>query len=139
MQEDTVRKSVEGSPGGGRSSAREGRNRPPTELESGARPDLDSDHPQSPADLSKPSLVAVIKRARVEFGTDHLTDLAAALTYYGVLSIVPALIVLVAALGLLGKDTTDQAIAQVQAIASGSRTPDMVRKSARGQGRVLTS
>lgn len=120
MREETVGKGGERSPGGGGSLAGKGHDGAPPELESGARPDLDSDHPDSPADLSRPSLVAVVRRARVEFGRDHLTDLAAALTYYGVLSIVPALIVLVAALGLLGQDTTDQAIAQVQAIAPGS-------------------
>lgn len=76
--------------------------------------------PDSPADLPRPSLVAVVRRARQEFRNDHLTDLAAALTYYGVLSIVPALIVLVAVLGLLGKDTTNQVLSQAQTIAPGS-------------------
>ncbi|MGI8716529.1 MAG: YihY/virulence factor BrkB family protein [Lapillicoccus sp.] len=75
---------------------------------------------ESPTDLPKPSLVAAVKRARAQFKRDHLTDLAAALTYYGVLSIVPMLIVLVAILGLVGRDTTDQVVTQVQAIAPGS-------------------
>ncbi|KJK10471.1 ribonuclease [Terrabacter sp. 28] len=76
--------------------------------------------PESPTDLSKPSLVAVVKRARREFKRDNLTDLAASLTYYGLLSIAPALVVLVAALGLLGKDATAQVVDQVQAVAPGS-------------------
>jgi len=80
----------------------------------------DADELDSPADLPKSSLVAVVKRARVEFREDHLTDQAAALTYYGVLSIVPALIVLVTVLGLLGRDTTSQVIGNVQTIAPGS-------------------
>src|SRR3954453_22879427 len=67
----------------------------------------DSQHtPDSPSDLPRPSLVAAVKRARVEFKRDNLTDLAASLTYYGLLSIAPALAVLVAALGLMGRNAT---------------------------------
>ncbi len=62
----------------------------------------------------------MLKRARGEFKRDNLTDLAASLTYYGLLSIAPALVVLVAALGLLGRDATAQVVNQVQAIAPGS-------------------
>ena len=62
----------------------------------------------SPTDLPSSSLRDVVKRARAEFRRDHLTDLAAGLTYYATLSAVPALIVLVAALGLLGPDTTPE-------------------------------
>ncbi len=80
----------------------------------------DETEPDSPTDLPKPSLVAVLKRARTGFKEDHLTDLAAALTYYGVLSIVPALVVLLSILGLLGQDTTDQVVSQVSAVAPGS-------------------
>ncbi|MGB5065308.1 MAG: YihY/virulence factor BrkB family protein [Candidatus Competibacter sp.] len=101
--------------------------------------------PESPTDLPKSSLIAVIKRARAEFKDDHLTDLAAALTYYGILSIVPALIVLVAALGLLGSDTTNEVLTQVQSVAPGS-SADFVRtliaqaqsnKTGAGLGAVL--
>ncbi|HEV7146554.1 MAG TPA: YihY/virulence factor BrkB family protein [Pedococcus sp.] len=74
----------------------------------------------SPTDLPSSSLRDVVKRARAEFRRDHLTDLAAGLTYYATLSAVPALIVLVAALGLLGPDTTRQVTEQVQSIAPGS-------------------
>ncbi len=62
----------------------------------------------------------MLRRARAEFRRDHLTDLAAGLTYYATLSAVPALIVLVAVLGLLGPDTTRQVTEQIQAIAPGS-------------------
>jgi membrane protein len=78
------------------------------------------DAPDSPTDLSKPSLKAVVKRAGREFKRDNLTDLAASLTYYGLLSLAPALVVLVAAIGLLGRDATTQVIDQVQAVAPGS-------------------
>ncbi len=76
--------------------------------------------PDSPTDLPKSSLKDVLKRARVEFRRDHLTDLAAGLTYYATLSAVPGLIVLLAILGLLGPDTTSQLTNQVQSIAPGS-------------------
>lgn len=92
----------------------------------GARPDLDPDDPSSPAELSKPSLLAVVKRAGKEFQRDNLTDLAAALTYYAVLSIVPGLIVLVSLLGLLGPDAADELVNQAQQIAPGS-SADFVR------------
>lgn len=86
----------------------------------GARPDLDEPDPDSPTELSKPSLFAVVKRAAKEFRHDNLTDLAAGLTYYALLSIVPGLIVLLSLLGLLGPDTTGQVMDQVQQLAPGS-------------------
>src|SRR5689334_3823019 len=92
---------------------------PQSEQEPGAG-SAPNPEPDSPTDLSKPSLLAVVKRARREFKRDNLTDLAASLTYYGLLSIAPALVVLVAALGLLGRDATAQVVSQVQAIAPGS-------------------
>jgi membrane protein len=51
----------------------------------------------------------VLKRTVTEFRDDALTDRAAALTYYAVLSIFPALIVLVSIVGLVGdpRATTD--------------------------------
>lgn len=74
----------------------------------------------SPTDLPKESLKDVLKRARTEFRNDHLTDLAAGLTYYAVLSVVPGLIVLVSLLGLMGPDATRQVVNQANAIAPGS-------------------
>ena len=76
--------------------------------------------PESPTDLPRRSLLDVVKRARVEFKRDNLTDLAASLTYYGLLSIAPAVAVLVAALGLLGRDVTGELVDQVRALAPGS-------------------
>jgi membrane protein len=85
----------------------------------GADPSQDQDL-DSPTDLPKESLKDVLKRARVEFRNDHLTDLAAGLTYYAVLSVVPGLIVLVSLLGLMGPDATQQVVNQANAIAPGS-------------------
>jgi membrane protein len=50
----------------------------------------------------KTGFFATLKRTVTEFSEDNLTDWAAALTYYGLLSLFPALIALVAVLGLFG-------------------------------------
>ena len=54
----------------------------------------------------KSSLFATVKRTFTEFSEDNLTDWAAALTYYGLLSLFPALIALVSILGLFGDPAT---------------------------------
>jgi len=66
-------------------------------------PPDDPRKPDSPTDLSKQSWLGVAKRAFKEFKDDNVTDWAAALTYYAVLSIFPALIVFVSLLGLFGQ------------------------------------
>src|SRR4051812_9871445 len=50
---------------------------------------------------SRPSLFATVKRTFTEFSEDNMTDWAAALTYYGLLSLFPALIALVSIIGLV--------------------------------------
>jgi membrane protein len=50
----------------------------------------------------RPSLLATIKRTVTEFREDNMSDWAAALTYYGLLSLFPALIALVSIVGLVG-------------------------------------
>jgi membrane protein len=62
-----------------------------------------------PTDIPKPSWMAVLKRTMVEFKQDNLTDWAAALTYYAVLALFPALLALVALVGIFGQypQTTD--------------------------------
>lgn len=54
------------------------------------------------------SLFATLKRTASEFMEDNLTDWAAALTYYGLLALFPALIAMVSLIGLVGdpKSTT---------------------------------
>jgi membrane protein len=54
----------------------------------------------------KATLFATLKRTATEFSEDNLTDWAAALTYYGLLSLFPALIALVAVVGLFGDPKT---------------------------------
>ncbi|HEX7744473.1 MAG TPA: YihY/virulence factor BrkB family protein [Micromonosporaceae bacterium] len=62
--------------------------------------------PDSPTQLPGASVWAALKRTLREFQADNLSDWAAALTYYAVLSIFPGLLVLVAFLGLLGEKTS---------------------------------
>jgi len=58
--------------------------------------------------------VDVLKRTVKEFRDDDVTDWAAALTYYAVLALFPALIVLVALVGLLGQyPQTTNSIVQI--------------------------
>ncbi|BBY86831.1 putative ribonuclease BN [Mycolicibacterium tokaiense] len=68
------------------------------------RPEPDDPRkPDSPADLTTPSWRYVLKQTVGEFGRDQCTDLAAALTYYAVLSLFPALLVVVSLLGVIGQ------------------------------------
>jgi membrane protein len=61
----------------------------------------------------------VLKRTVGEFKEDNLTDWAAALTYYSVLAIFPALIVLVSVLGLVGNSATQPLIDNLGTVAPG--------------------
>lgn len=61
----------------------------------------------------------VLKRTFREYKDDNLTDLAAALTYYGVLAIFPMLIVLISILGLVGHSATQPLIENLGKLAPG--------------------
>jgi membrane protein len=65
------------------------------------------------------SWIGVLKRTVSEFSEDNLTDWAAALTYYGVLAIFPALIVIVSLLGLIGESVTQPLIDNLGTVAPG--------------------
>jgi membrane protein len=75
--------------------------------------------PDGPTDMKGKSWGGVLKRTFKEFKNDNLTDWAAALTYYGVLSIFPALIVLVSVLGLIGSSATQPLIDNLGSVAPG--------------------
>ena len=62
---------------------------------------------------------STLKRVAAEFKDDKITHWAAALTYYGVLSIFPALIALVAILGLIGSSAIQPLIDNLGAVAPG--------------------
>jgi membrane protein len=60
-----------------------------------------------------------LRRTVRGFRADNLTDWAAALTYYGVLALFPALIVLVSVLGLIGKSATQPLLDNLSEVAPG--------------------
>lgn len=62
--------------------------------------------PEGPAHPRKGGIVQTVKRTIAEFKEDNLSDSAAALTYYSVLSIFPALIALVSIVGIVGDPKT---------------------------------
>jgi membrane protein len=64
------------------------------------------DAPERLTDLSGRSWRDALKRTVKAFKADKLTDWAAARTYYGVLAIFPALLVVVSVLGLIGDSVT---------------------------------
>ncbi|MBB6434304.1 membrane protein [Streptomyces candidus] len=61
-----------------------------------------------------------MKRTLSEFKRDELADRAAALTYYGVLALFPALLVLVSLLGIAGKETTQTVLDNLQKLVPGA-------------------
>jgi membrane protein len=73
----------------------------------------------TPTDMSRGSWGGAVKRTFSQFREDNLTDLAAALTYYGVLAIFPALIALVSILGLVGHSATQPLIENLGKVAPG--------------------
>jgi membrane protein len=75
--------------------------------------------PDSPTGLGIPSWRGVLGRTVREFRADNLTDWAAALTYYGILAIFPALIALVSVLGLVGHSATQPLIDNLGKVAPG--------------------
>ncbi len=72
--------------------------------------------PEGPEDLHKPPLLYSLKKTMREFGSDQCTDLAAALVYYAVLALFPALLAIVSILGLFGQArTTTSAVLKILA------------------------
>jgi membrane protein len=66
------------------------------------RPD-DGRKPDDITDLNKRSWKFILKKTLREFSDDECLDLAAALTYYGVLALFPALLAIVSVLALFGQ------------------------------------
>jgi membrane protein len=90
--------------------------------ESSQRPDQTRDSPTKPirrdyrpgGAFGKAGAVGVLRRTVTEFSEDNLTDWAAALTYYGLLAMFPALIVLVSIVGLFADpQATAQKITEI--------------------------
>jgi len=72
--------------------------------------------PDSPREVS---FMATVKRTFKEFSADNITDWAAALTYYAVLAIFPAIIALVSIIGLVGDSATQTLLDNVGKVAPG--------------------
>ncbi|NYI03296.1 YihY/virulence factor BrkB family protein [Allostreptomyces psammosilenae] len=100
--------------------------------------------PRSPFRLPVAAWFQAVRRTGREFSYDTLSDRAAALTYYGVLSIFPAALVLVSVLGMLGPDTTDALLENLRQVAPGG-TVDTVRnvlddlQASRGAGLIAVA
>ena len=75
--------------------------------------------PKSPTRLPRRAWGGVMKRTFKEFQADNLSDLAAALTYYGILAIFPAVIALISIVGLLGHSATQTLIGNLDKLAPG--------------------
>jgi membrane protein len=95
------------------------------------------DAPESPPDLSARSWLGVLKRTVKEFQDDNLTDWAAALTYYGILAIFPAIIALVSIIGLVGPSATQPLLDNLAHLAPGPANDILsgaIRQVANGRG-----
>src|SRR4051794_24210006 len=75
--------------------------------------------PDSPDDLGGKGWMGVLKRSIKEFKDDNVTDWAAALTYYGVLALFPAIIALVSIIGLVGPSATGPLLDNLGKLAPG--------------------
>ncbi len=75
--------------------------------------------PDDLTDLSDSSWRGVLKRSVKGFSDDNLSDWAAALTYRGVLTLAPSVLILVSVLGLLGKSTTDKLLRNIGELTPG--------------------
>jgi membrane protein len=77
------------------------------------------DGPASPLQLPRRSLWSAVRRSFVEFNGDNAWDWAAAMTYYGVLSVFPGLLVVVSIVGLVRPAAMGQLIAGLSDVAPG--------------------
>src|SRR6478609_3940361 len=75
-----------------------------TEREKSAPAPDDERKPDNLTDLNRRSWKFILRKTIREFSADQCLDLAAALTYYAVLALFPAVLALVSLLGLIGRD-----------------------------------
>src|SRR5690348_3474165 len=75
--------------------------------------------PSTPTDLPRQSWPSILKRTGKQFSEDNLSTWAAALTYYAVLSIFPALLALVSILGVIGPSATQPLMDNLSSVAPG--------------------
>jgi membrane protein len=101
----------------------------------GPAPEVERRSPDSPTDLPRSSWWAAMKGTLREFKDDELADRAAALTYYSVLSLFPALLALVSIIGLAGKSATDKVLENIRELAPGSARDILTKAVEELQGR----
>lgn len=89
-----------------------------------AHPATESDAaaPDSPTEVTRESWRYIARKTFREFGKDQCTDLAAALTYYAVLALFPAVIALLSLVGLFGQGqrTVDTLLGILRDVGAGS-------------------
>jgi membrane protein len=93
--------------------------------------------PDKPSELRAKGLMAAVKRTFKQYSVDNLGDWAAALTYYGVLSIFPGALVLVSIVGLLGpngKGTVQDTVRQIAGNKQIENLVDTVLSQVQGSG-----
>lgn len=84
----------------------------------------------------KTSLLATLKRSVKEYSEDNMSDWAAALTYYGLLALFPALIALVSIVGLVGNPaSTTRELTEIV----GKLGPSSATKTFEGPIKEITS
>ncbi|MFC4503679.1 MULTISPECIES: YihY/virulence factor BrkB family protein [Streptomyces] len=84
--------------------------------------------PDKPTDLPRGSWGLVLKGTLKEFKKDELADRAAALTYYSILALFPALLALVSLLGVVGQSATQAVLDNIQKLAPGA-AQDILRNA----------
>ncbi|HZE32611.1 MAG TPA: YihY/virulence factor BrkB family protein [Actinoallomurus sp.] len=82
--------------------------------------DLSEHGAEGPAELRPLTWWRALRRLPAGFTEDNLTDWAAALTYYAVLSIFPGLLFVVSLIGLAGRSMTQSLVTNIGSLAPGA-------------------
>ncbi|PWI17986.1 ribonuclease BN [Streptomyces sp. Act143] len=94
----------------------------------GPGPEVENRAPDGPTEMPKKTWWATLRGTIKEFKKDELTDRAAALTYYGILSLFPALLVLLSLLGVAGQSATSAVLDNVEKLTPGAAR-DVIRNA----------
>ena len=94
----------------------------------GAAPPAPDAGPDTPSELKGKGLWAAIKRTLKQFSSDNISDWAAALTYYGILSIFPAALAMVSILGLVSSDGKATVQSTVSEVVPNRQIQDLVNQ-----------
>ncbi|MDI6098204.1 YihY/virulence factor BrkB family protein [Actinoplanes sp. NEAU-A12] len=95
--------------------------------------------PDKPSQLKAKGILAALKRTFKQFSEDNISDWAAALTYYGVLSIFPGALVIVSLLGMVsdnGQQTVKDAVNDIAGSQKLTEFVDLVFDQVQGTGKA---